>query len=270
MGRELPRPILDAAQSGGIPYLTDEALFAQCGVRIGFFGREGGLSEGAYASLNTGDHVGDDLALVWKNRALALDALGFAGAQLVVPKQVHGTDVVAVDDAGEDAVAAAVALAEAGADAVQVGVPGVAALLSFADCLPLVLVAPSGRFSVVHAGWRGALAGIAGIAARSLAQVGGEDPAGFNAYIGPHIRSECFETSEELAGQFTEAFGEGVLEDGCHVSVARVVATDLERAGVLAERIVDVGICTVCDTEHYFSYRAEGVCGRQATVAVRK
>ena len=93
MSAELPRPSLGSAQGAltddgtpGAPFLTDEALFGACGVRVAFFGREGGVSEGAYASLNTGGHVEDDLALVRRNRELALSALGFGGVPVVVPK----------------------------------------------------------------------------------------------------------------------------------------------------------------------------------------
>ncbi len=263
-------PVLIERELGSVSALTDEALFEACGVRIAFTGRDGGVSTGPYASLNTGDHVEDDLSCVLQNRAIVLEALGFAGAPLVVPKQVHGVEIVKVG--APDDVPGAQAQAAAGADAVLVEAPGVGALLNFADCLPLILVAPSGRFAVVHAGWRGALAGIAGKAVRELAQAQGEgSAAGFNAYIGPHIRSECFETSEDIAARFADAYGADVLADSRHVSLARVVSVDLARAGVSHDRIADAGICTVCNSDRYFSYRAAaGNCGRHAAVAIRK
>lgn len=267
---KLPKPSLNALPMGAhsVVALTDEALFAACGVRIAFTGREGGTSTGPYASLNTGDHVQDDLQCVLKNRAIVLQALGFPQAKLVVPNQVHGTDIVRVNDVC-DAVDAA-ERAKQGTDAVVVDVPGVAALLNFADCLPLIIVAPDGHFAVVHAGWRGALAGIAGKAVRALAGEG-QSALGFNAYIGPHIRSECFETSEDIARRFAEAYGSDVLADNRHISLARAVTTDLVRAGISEDRIADAGICTVCNCDRYFSYRAAGgVCGRHAAVAVRK
>lgn len=248
--------------------LTDEELFGACGVRLAFTGRDGGVSTGPYASLNTGGHVEDDASFVQRNRAIVLDALGFAQAKLIVPNQVHGTNIVRVKEASD--VSDAIEQAALGCDAVMVEAPDVAALLNYADCLPLIIVAPDGRFVVAHAGWRGALAGIAGNAARTLAD-GDRDASAFNAYIGPHIRCECFETGEEIARQFADAYGDDVLADSCHVSLARAVATDLMRAGLSQDRIVDAGICTVCDHDRYFSYRASGgVCGRHAAVAVRK
>ena len=272
-GMSLPVPRLNALPLGAhsLSALTDEELFETCGVRIAFMGRAGGVSLPPYGSLNTGDTVGDDLECVQRNRHIVLEGLGFGDAPLVVPKQVHGTHIVQVEDAHD--VPRASAEAREGADAVLVRCAGVAALLNFADCLPLILVAPNGLFSVVHAGWRGALAGIAGKAARALAQVvvaEGFDASSLNAYIGPHIRSECFETSDELAARFAAEYGPDVLVGESHVALARVVETDLVRAGLDSRRVVDAGVCTVCNTDRYFSYRAENVCGRQAAVAIRE
>ncbi len=250
--------------------LTDEALFAACGVRIAFTARQGGVSAAPYDSLNTAVHVGDDIECVRRNRAIVLEALGFAAAPLVVPNQVHGTEIAHVKSAADVPHMADEAALKA--DAVMVEALGVAALLSFADCLPLIIVTPSGRFVVVHVGWRGALAGIAGKAARELTAAApeGDIPAAFNAYIGPHICPKCFETSEDVASRFADAFVPEVAEGERHVSLARAVAVDLVRAGLAPERIADAGMCTVCSTDRYFSYRAEGVTGRHAAVAIKR
>ena len=267
---DLPFPVLDALPLGAhrLIALTDEALFEACGVRVMFTGRDGGVSVGPYASLNTASHVGDDLGAVNQNRHLVLEAAGAPCARLVVPNQVHGTDLVRISETAE--VDAAIGQAEEGADGIVVETSGVAALLNFADCLPLVIVSPSGRFAVVHAGWRGAVAGIAGKAARALAAGDSCGADAYNAYIGPHIRSECFEVGEDVASQFRDVFGEAVLEGASHVSLARAVTLDLERAGLAASRIADCGICTKCCSERYYSYRASnGECGRHAAFAVR-
>ena len=269
MTKPLPLPSLSECRIGprSVPAFTDDALFDACGVRIAFMMREGGTSVGPYASLNTGDHVEDDMAHVLRNRAIALEALGAPNAPVIVPNQVHGTNIVRATTQAD--VPFAIEQAQTGVDAVVVDAPGVVALLNFADCLPLIIVAPSGRFAVVHAGWRGALAGIAGKAVRALAD-GAGDASALNAYIGPHIRSECFETGAEIAGQFADRYGSDVLEGKRHVSLARVVANDLMGAGLAGERIADAGVCTVCNAERFFSYRASGgVCGRQAAAAVR-
>ncbi|MBR0404340.1 MAG: laccase domain-containing protein [Eggerthellaceae bacterium] len=267
---QLPLPQLDALPLGAhraLRALTDEGLYEACDVRIAFTNREGGVSEGPYASLNCGAHVEDDPAAVARNRQIVLDALGTPNAKLIVPNQVHGTNIVCVGQGNADEVQDKAA---EGADALVVIAPDVAALLNFADCLPLIVVAPSGAFAVGHGGWRGAVAHIASKAALELAAQTGEDTAQFNAYIGPHIRSECFEVGVEVAEQFAAEFGASVVEGERHVSLARAVACDLVAAGLEPQRIADCGICTKCNPDRYFSYRAtQGCCGRHSAVAVR-
>ena len=156
---QLPIPQITARRFGArcLPALTDDALYERTGVRVAFTGRAGGVSEGPYSSLNLGNHVGDGPASVERNRALVLEALDAADVPLVVPSQVHGEVVVELDDASPEALDAAREAALAGADALVATVPGIAALLCFADCVPVIVVSPTGRFAVAHAGWRGLL-----------------------------------------------------------------------------------------------------------------
>ena len=264
---ELPIPRLVSRVVDGIDLLTDESLFDACGVRIAFTGRAGGVSQGAYSTLNTATHVGDDAQDAEENRRRVLSAIGAQACTLIAPNQVHGTNVVSVANAEE--IERAQKRVEEGADAVAVFEKGVAAMLFSADCLLLSVVAPSGDFVVAHAGWRGAVAHVAARAAEVLARESGLDPSGFNVYIGPHIRSECFEVGLEVAHAFEAEFGSGVLADERHVSLADAVSADLVESGIDRARIADSGICTVCNPERYFSYRASGgTCGRNAAIAV--
>ena len=274
MNTTLPNPNLTLREMAGIPVLTDDALFEACGVRMAFSGRAGGVSAAPYNTLDLGDYVGDDPQAVAENRARVVAALGGEGYPVVVPKQVHGTRVVQVANLGD--AARAQEDAREGADAVVVTCAGVAAQLSFADCLPLVVVSPTGRFAVIHAGWRGALAGVASAGTRALAEADAQageacDPSTFNAYIGPYIHEECFETGGDVVDQFVERYGEGVLSPQGRVDLSRVVTTDLASVGVSRDRIVDCDICTVCSCEDYYSFRAapDGVCGRHGALALR-
>lgn len=268
---ELPLPSLALRELGGIPLLTDDALARTAGVRVAFTGRAGGVSAGAYAALNLGSHVGDDLAAVEENRRVLMAALGLEGSALLVPSQVHGTDLVSVSSSDPAALSRARTKAMEGADGLVVAVPNVAALLCFADCAPVVLVAPDGRFAVAHAGWRGCVAGIAAKAARVLAADAGVPASCLNAYVGPHIGPCCFEVGDDVAARFAAAFGAGcVSEDGVHVSLARALAADLAAAGVDPARVCEAGVCTRCHPDEYFSYRASGgVCGRHGALACR-
>lgn len=292
---KLPLPRLEACELDALHILTDDALARTSGVRVAFTGRAGGVSEGAYAGLNLATHVGDRESDVHANRLLLMRALGAPRMPLIVPSQVHGTRAVSIDDASDDALSAARAKVQQGADALVVSVPDVAALLCFADCAPVVVVSPTGAFSVVHAGWRGAMARICSQAVRALARADAACEAGlpaeagqavapeveeaalleaaarYNVYIGPHIHGECFETGPDVRAAFVEAFGETCALDERHVSLARAISIDVAQAGVSPERVVDAGACTVCRSNEYFSYRASGgICGRHGAVAFRK
>ena len=255
---------------GEIVAYTDEALFQQTSVRIAFAERSGGLSQGPFASLNVKKGLGDDDRLVERNRAALMSALGFDRGICLVPNQVHGTDIVETCSALPCDVSAAWERAQQGADAVSIGCAQLAAILCYADCLPLILVAPDGTFSVVHCGWRGAVAGLAGKALTALSKMAVCQPSECNAYIGPYIHEECFEVGEEVAERFLAAFGASCVPDARHVSIGAAVTTDLAMAGLDPGRLADVGLCTVCTNDRFFSFRAqEGVCGRHAAIAVR-
>ena len=266
---ELPAPRLAEGRSVSIGMYTDEALFQATGVRIAFFERLGGVSTGAYESLNAATHVNDDLNPVLENRRRALRAAGFDLGldRLIVPNQVHGTNLVVCDDAAR--VPECRDLAAQGADGLVVTCDDVAAMLCFADCVPVILVAPTGDFAVVHAGWRGVVARISEKAAAKLSNAAGVAPSQLNVYIGPHIRACCFEVGEEVAARFESEFGAACLTDERHVDMARALTDGLVAAGIDAQRVCDLGVCTV-DDDRFFSYRRSGgVCGRHGAFAVR-
>lgn len=255
-------------ERGSMPLLSDDGLFRACGVRIAFTGKEGGVSEGAYSSLNLGSHVEDDPSSVRENRRRLLEALGVPRADLIVPNQVHGTRLVTVAEQG--VFASVREDAANGADGVEVLCCDVVALLCFADCMPVILVSPSGAFAVVHAGWRGVYGHIAVDALRSLARKTCCSPADCNIYLGPFIHPECFEVAQDLGDKFASEFGPSCLVDSRHVDLENAMRCDLIEAGADPMRILSAGICTVCNPEKYYSYRASGgVCGRHGAVAVR-
>ncbi|MEG0146900.1 MAG: laccase domain-containing protein [Raoultibacter sp.] len=152
--------------------LTDEALFAQVGVRIAFTQRSGGVSCGAYDSLNLGAHVQDVPASVQENRRRVQAAFAAEGLPCIIPQQVHG--VRTLDLLQPDAAPRVQAAADQGADGIVVGCTQAAALLCFADCVPLIIVSPTGHFAVVHAGWRGVEGEIAAAAVSRLAALDAE------------------------------------------------------------------------------------------------
>lgn len=238
-------------------------------VRFAFTERGGGVSRAPFASLNLGAHVGDDPAAVGENRRRVLAALGAEAdlARLLVPNQVHGDRVVTVSDAADDTLGRVREAIAEGADAIVCVAARVPVLLCFADCVPVVLTCPGG-FAVVHSGWKGTYAGIAGKAARALARAAACDPGEIDAYIGPHILGDEYEVSVELMERFAARF-EGIdAASGRLLDLSRAIRCSLAEAGVAPERVFDPGLSTVRRNDRFFSYRAEGgTCGRHGTIA---
>lgn len=278
---ELPHPRLSLATSGsGVRFLTDAALEAACGVRMGFTERAGGLSSGPYASLNLGRFAGEGEAAACANMRHLMEEVACADAALINPQQVHGSDAVMVLDGTPDAIAVADAAAQEGADALVVDVPDVFALLGFADCVPVVMASPTGAFAVAHAGWRGAHGRIVSKVLTALADLAcaegafaspREAAAACNVYIGPYIHAECFQVSADVHVLFQDEFGDAVCPDASHVDLGAVIRADAVGAGADPHRIADVDACTVCNESRFFSYRASGgVCGRHGAFAIRR
>ncbi len=248
--------------------LTDEALFKACGTRVTFTTRDGGVSKGPYGGLNLSYAVGDDDAAVDANRALlgaALDAQNYM-KRLVSPLQIHGNKVLEIRHVVETQ-----REATEGADGIVCTQADVPVLLCFADCVPVMLVAPDGSFAVIHSGWRGSIASIAGIGLRKLQKATGCRPYAINCYIGPHIGSCCYKVADEMIGQFVAEFDETCDAGEGHLDLDAAVTTSLLRAGAVPERIAHANLCTSCHHDEYYSYRADaGLTGRHGAFAIRK
>lgn len=249
-------------------YYTDEELFNQTGVRIAFTTRHGGVSQQGYESLNLATHVADSYERVLQNRYRLMCALHASELPLVVPHQVHKTHVACLS--ATSSLNAFIREAQQGSDGLIVERSGVAALLNFADCIPVIVVTERGTFAVIHAGWRGVIDHIVPKAIHILINSSQVSVDQCNVYIGAHIRSECFEVSPEIAQRFADAFGDIVIEGSRNVSLEAALCQDLAAIGVPNARIATLGMCTVCNNDQFYSYRAQqGVCGRHAACAVR-
>lgn len=254
----------------GVTLLTDKSVGG--GVTFAFTERTGGVSPAPYESLNLGAACGDDPLNVGENRRRLLAALGAEGllGSLVNPHQVHGDNVVVVRSSDEGALDAAREACAAGADAVVCTANDVPVLLCFADCVPVVLVAPSG-FAVVHSGWRGTIARIVAKAARVLCEETGSAPAELLAYVGPHVLAADYEVSPELAERFRAEFGDGVVAGERNLDLSAALAVTLADAGVPEGRVAWCEDSTASTTNRFFSYRAEeGSCGRHGAVALMR
>ena len=214
-----------------------------------FSTRKGGVSDGAYASLNLGFLSGDDRELVQENRERLYQAAAADPERVSWPRQVHGAVVVRGGTRGEEA------------DAIWTDEAGGAVMVVTADCVPVALARIGGRPAVAlaHVGWRGLLAGVvpAAVAALRSRHVA--------AAIGPAIGSCCYEVGAEVAEPVRKAYGPDLIRDG-RLDLPAAVERALGHAGCV--RVDRLDECTACHPERYFSHRRdEGRTGRQGAIA---
>jgi polyphenol oxidase len=226
--------------------------------RVVFTTREGGVSDGPYASLNLGVFTGDEPELVLENRRRACAAAGADPERATMAWQQHGAEVRRAEPDGIVRPGGR----HAPLDGLWSDVGGQGMLLLTADCLPIALArldGPRPALAVLHAGWRGLLAGIvpAGVAA-----LGGRLTT---AAIGPSIGPCCYEVREDVAAPMRAAFGTGLAGEG-RLDLRAAAERALRAAGVA--RVDRFDLCTACHPELFFSHRRdEGVTGRQGVLA---
>jgi len=222
------------------------------GVRALVTTRAGGVSQAPWESFNLADHVGDDPAAVAENRRLLRAHLPAEPAWL---RQVHGTQCI---DAGRSA-------RNAEADASFTRAPGVVCAVLTADCLPVLLCDERGSVvAAAHAGWRGLANGVIEATVAALG-VPGER---LMAWLGPTIGPMNFEVGSEVREAFlahdaaaSTAFMPGAAGKWlCNIYL--LARQRLARLGV--RRITSTDFCTMRDAERFYSYRRDGVSGRQA------
>jgi YfiH family protein len=219
---------------------------------VAFTTREGGVSEGAFRSLNLGLATADRPEHVEENRRRAVGALGGDSAALALNRQVHGSHVVR---------ARAGSRGEVEGDALWTDEPGLPLGALTADCVPIALVRTAGErpaLAVVHAGWRGLLAGVVGAAVETL----GETVA---AAVGPAIGPCCYEIGDDVAAPLRAAFGVDAVRDG-RGDLPLAATRALRAAGVA--RVDRLGACTACDARFFSHRRDRGLTGRQGVLGL--
>jgi YfiH family protein len=245
------------------PFVTAHAL---AGLPHGFFGREGGVSTGAMASLNCGWGSGDDLSLITENRRRAADAL-VPGARIVSPHQIHSAEVVVAGDWPDDD--------RPHADAVVTDRPGILLGILTADCAPVLFAdKEAGIIAAAHAGWKGALAGVTDATLSAMEKLGA-DRSRIAAAIGPCIARASYEVDHAFAERFLDAdpendrfFAEGPRGKP-HFDLESYVLHRLAAAGLT--RIEALGADTYAADPRYYSYRrsthrSEPSYGRQLSL----
>jgi polyphenol oxidase len=226
---------------------------ADPGIRHAFFTRRGGVSGGAFASLNCGFGSHDAPDNVAQNRAIAADRLGVTADRLVSCHQVHGTTAIMVENPWQRR-------ENPRADAMATRVPGIALGVLAADCAPVLFADPEARvIGAAHGGWRGALAGVMEATIAAMTRLGAR-PERIRAGIGPSIAQPSYEVGPEFHATFIAADPENRR---FFRPAARSGHFLFDLPGYIAHRLARLGLAAVERTSHdtaaeedlFFSYR---------------
>jgi YfiH family protein len=227
--------------------------------RVAFSTRVGGVSEAEFDSLNLGSLTEDNPARVVVNRTRLCEAVDADPDGATMAWQRHGGTVTRAQPRG---------IITPGTvydhcDGLWSDAPGRAMLLLTADCMPIAIARSDGirpAVEILHAGWRGLLAGIVAAGVRAIGA------RKLVAAIGPSIGPCCYEVGEEVAAPFRQAFGEDVVHEGSRLDLWTAAERALRAAGV--EHVDRFDLCTACDGDRFFSHRRDHGCtGRQGVIA---
>jgi len=233
--------------------IQSQSITALPNIRHAFFTREGGVSDGIYASLNGGLGSSDAPEKVRENRARMAAAVGVAPTHLVSCYQIHSANVIVAEVpwTRENAPRA---------DAIVTRVSGLAIGVSTADCGPVLFAdGEAGVIGAAHAGWKGALTGVLEATIGAMEKLGAAR-ARIVAAIGPLIRQPNYEVGAEFVARFSAEdganarfFQAAAREDHAMFDLPGFIKLRLERAEI--KSVEDLGLCTYAEPERFFSYR---------------
>ncbi len=233
-----------------LPTIASPVLQAD-GIRHAFFTRQGGVSDGVYASLNGGVGSSDERERVMENRGRMAQALGVAAERLLVPFQIHSPDCLVVDAPWTE---------RPRCDALATATPGLALGVTGADCgMILCADARAGVIGAAHSGWKGALTGVVEATIAAMEKLGARR-ADMAVALGPTIGPDSYEVGAEFFAQFLAAshdyarFFSPSERDGHHMfDLPGFISARVERAGVGVYE--NLRLDTYADETRFFSYR---------------
>lgn len=254
----------------GLPFYSCRAFEELRGLCHGFSTRHSGRDRSAH-TLNLGYSAGDSVETVDRNRRLFLSALKLPETSLVTLHQIHSKCIHIIEEIHDH-------WNMPEGDALVTRAEGVSIAVKTADCLPVLIADPdNGAVAAVHSGWRGTLKQIASDTILTMQKVFRSNPARLLVAVGPGIRSCCYDVGPEVPGLFEERYpGARIASEApgrpgkFMLDMPKALEFQLLSAGILPENIHDLGLCTCCNIDTFFSYRAEGVhSGRMMSVIGR-
>ena len=239
------------------------------GLMHGFSTREGGVCDVPYSSLNL--HWDEDgcQADVTENYRRFAKGAGFCYEDMAIVSHEHGATVLRLDASHRGCGFDKPPLTYC--DGIVTNDPAVTLVTSHADCGAFFMYDPiTQSIGMAHAGWKGTLAQIGFVMAKTIQQEYGAKPEDIIAVAGPCICPRCFEVDESLADTFVEAFSDPAVKlpgkpGKAYVDLQMCSAIQFLRAGIMPEHITLMDACTYENSEHFFSYRRDkGITGSMA------
>ncbi|OUQ17895.1 hypothetical protein B5E84_09535 [Lachnoclostridium sp. An14] len=251
----------------GVTYLAFPALEETGLVAHGFSTRLGGVSEGAFSTMNFSFTRGDDPERVRENYRRMAKALGVETESMTLTYQTHTVNVrrVTAADRGKGVVRER---DYRDVDGLITDEPGITLVTFFADCVPLYFLDPVRRaIGLSHSGWRGTVARMGRVTAERMREEFGSQPEDLIACVGPSICQDCYEVGEEVAEAFRKEFDPrwhgDILAPGrqagkYQLDLWRANEIILLEAGLRPEHLHVTNICTCCNPELLYSHRRMG------------
>jgi len=248
-------------------HYVDVAFPGTSGTVQGFTTRHEGVSRTPYNSLNLGMNTLDQPHNVEGNRSLLARAFGVTLESLVTVRQVHGDDILVIDEPNEDFTH----FLGIESDAIITNQPNVMIGVCVADCAPILVFDPEHRVvAAVHAGWQGTAAKLAAKTVSGMQALFGSKPSALQAAIGPCIGPCCYEVDAPVRQAFLnngiawDAFASQGSEDKWQLDLSAANRELLLLAGLAPAAIQTSPMCVCCQRELFFSYRRDkGDTGRQ-------
>lgn len=231
--------------------------------------RQGGCSEGAYGEFNINAYCGDDAEHIRQNRLALCQLLGINDDELIMPHQVHDTQIVTIDGAFLHLSASERQEQLEGVDALMTDIPRICIGVSTADCIPVLLYDPVHHAAAaIHAGWRGTVKRIAEKTVQLMTATYHSQPSDLIAQIAPGIHLESFEVGDEVYEAFAaEGFPMEQISKRCpsgngskwHIDLPACNRLQLLSSGLAAANISVSPICTYEHHDRFFSARRLGI-----------
>lgn len=246
----------------GAAYLTFPALEKYDELTHLFTTRIGGVSEGSLASWNLGSWSSDTKENIRKNYEILSQVMEVPLERMVRSSQTHTTNIrrVTAEDGGKGILRERDYM---DIDGLITDVRGLALVTSHGDCNAVFFFDPVRQaIGLAHSGWRGTLGNISGDMIGELRDGYGSEPQDIVVGIGPALCQECFEVDEDVARAFfgrDEAYREFAVKRGVkhYIDLKEIIRYQLMQAGIEPSHIYDMGLCTRCRPDWFFSYRGQ-------------